>query len=89
MNVRVEIDETDAQRFKISGAAVGSLRNQENKSTELTFVRIEPLLAAKKSLTGDGNERVDTRVLEIIYSFDNAKIHAYPGQQMDVFIGTE
>jgi HlyD family secretion protein len=38
------------------------------------------------SLTGQTTERVDTRVLQTIYSFDQAALPVYVGQQMDVFI---
>ena len=43
----------------------------------------------KKSLTGDNTERVDTRVLQVIYAVDgptNNKL--FDGQQVDVFIDT-
>ena len=40
----------------------------------------------KKSLTGDSAERVDTRVLQVLYSFDPKSLPVYVGQQMDVFI---
>jgi HlyD family secretion protein len=41
----------------------------------------------KKSLTGDSSERVDTRVLQLLYSFDPKSLkNVYVGQQMDVFI---
>jgi hypothetical protein len=41
----------------------------------------------KVSLTGSTTERVDTRVLEVIYAFKNTSDRAvYVGQQMDVFI---
>jgi hypothetical protein len=42
----------------------------------------------KKSLTGDSTERVDTRVLQALYSFDPSRLKAYVGQQVDVFIET-
>jgi len=38
------------------------------------------------SLTGQGTERTDTRVLQVIYSFDPAALPVYVGQQVDVFI---
>ena len=50
------------------------------------MVWVEPMIMPKKSLTGDSTERVDTRVLQVIYSFDPTQLHAYVGQQMDVFI---
>ena len=47
---------------------------------------MEPLLKPKRTLTGDGAERVDTRVLEVIYALDGAGFDAHVGQQLDVFI---
>ena len=38
------------------------------------------------SLTGDPTERVDTRVLEVIFRFDKPTDAIYIGQQMDVYI---
>jgi len=52
----------------------------------LKLVWVEPYVVPKKSLTGDSTERVDTRVLQALYSFDRASLPAYVGQQMDVFI---
>jgi HlyD family secretion protein len=40
----------------------------------------------KRSLTGDSLERVDTRVLQIIYEFSRPEFPVYVGQQVDVFI---
>jgi hypothetical protein len=52
----------------------------------MTFVRVEPYVVPKKSLTGDNTERVDTRVLQVIYALDSKEQTFYVGQQMDVFI---
>jgi len=49
-------------------------------------VRVEPYILPKKSLTGESTERVDTRVLQVIYTFAMPKTPVYVGQQMDVFI---
>ncbi len=45
----------------------------------------------KKNLNGDTSERVDTRVLEVIYKLemDKDSLPLYIGQQMDVFISGE
>jgi hypothetical protein len=40
----------------------------------------------KKSLTGDSTERVDTRVMQVVYSFFRTALAVYPGQLMDVYI---
>ena len=52
----------------------------------LRFVRIEPYVIPKKSLTGDNTERVDTRVLQVIYAIDAQGQRFFVGQQVDVFI---
>jgi len=44
------------------------------------------MLFPKKSLTGDSTERVDTRVLQVIYSIEHPNLQVFAGQQMDVFI---
>ncbi|HEX9593051.1 MAG TPA: hypothetical protein VGB12_06860 [bacterium] len=55
-------------------------------TTPLTFVRFEPFVLPKRSLTGDGTERVDTRVLQVIYRVEDDSLPLFVGQQMDVFI---
>jgi HlyD family secretion protein len=49
-------------------------------------VRFEPFVVPKKSLTGDTTERVDTRVLQVLYRFNRGDLPVYVGQQVDVFI---
>jgi len=75
-------------RQQAGAAAFGTLRGNRNIGTPLTFVRIEPLVVPKQSLTGDSAERVDTRVLQVIFSFERGNLPIYVGQQMDVFIDT-
>ena len=86
--VRVDIDENDAWRFKPETKAVASMRGNRDLKTDLAFVRVEPFVTPKRSLTGSSTERVDTRVLQVIYSFPRRLLPAYVGQQMDVFIET-
>lgn len=86
LHVRVDVDEHDAWRIKEGAPAKGSVRGNASLSTPLQFVRFEPYVVPKRSLTGDSTERVDTRVLQIIYSFDPKVLPIYVGQQMDVFI---
>ena len=52
----------------------------------LKFVRFEPLVVPKQSLTGASTERVDTRVLQAVYRIQKADFPLFVGQQMDVFI---
>jgi multidrug efflux pump subunit AcrA (membrane-fusion protein) len=86
--VRVNIDENDAWRFTPQTDAVASMRGNRDMKTALSFVRVEPYVTPKQSLTGASTERVDTRVLQVLYSFRQSALPAYVGQQMDVFIET-
>lgn len=86
LNVRVDVDENDAWRLAPGAAARATLRGNPSRFTDLKFVRIEPYVIPKKSLTGDSTERVDTRVLQVLYSFDPTKFPVFAGQQLDVTI---
>ena len=86
MNVRVDVDEHDAWRVRPDAPAVGYLQGNNKISTKLHFVRFEPYVIPKVSLTGAPTERVDTRVLQVIYSFERGALPIYVGQQMDVYI---
>ncbi len=86
LNVRVDVDENDAWRIPAGASATGYLRGHKEIKTALKFVRLEPYVVPKKSLTGDSTERVDTRVLQVIFSFERGNLPIYVGQQMDVFI---
>lgn len=86
LHVRVDIDENDAWRFNKNSKAVAYLRGNRDFKVDLTLAYVEPYVVPKKSLTGDSTERVDTRVLQALYSFDRKQLPIYVGQQMDVFI---
>jgi multidrug efflux pump subunit AcrA (membrane-fusion protein) len=70
LHVRVDIDESDVWRFR----------------ADLRFERIEPYVIPKRSLTGDSSERVDTRVLQALYSLDRGALPVHVGVQVDVFL---
>ncbi len=84
--VRVDIDENDAWRFRSGEPARAFLRGNRDLSSDLAFAYVEPYVRPKQSLTGSSTERVDTRVLQVVYTFDPTSIPAYVGQQVDVFI---
>ncbi|WP_395746095.1 efflux RND transporter periplasmic adaptor subunit [Prosthecobacter sp.] len=86
LHVRVDVDEDDAWRIRSGAAATACLRGNKDISTPLKFVRFEPYVLPKRSLTGDSTERVDTRVLQVIFSFTRGDLPLFVGQQMDVFI---
>ena len=84
--LRVDIDENDAWRVLATARARAYLRNNPGLHVDLRFEYIEPVVAAKTALTGQGTERSDVRVLQVVYSFERAALPVYLGQQMDVFI---
>lgn len=87
LHVRVDIDEHDIPRFMPGAPARAALRGDANRTFDLKFVRVEPYVVPKKSLTGDNTERVDTRVLQVIYEVTPQNgPRLYVGQQVDVFI---
>src|SRR5262252_10200705 len=86
LHVRVDVDEHDAWRVRGGAPAVASPRGNGSTRIPLEFVRFEPYVIPKKSLTGDSTERVDTRVLQVIYRIRDAEPSVYVGQQMDVYI---
>ncbi len=87
LQLRINIDEQNAGKFKKNSLAVAFPKNNTTVMFPLKFVRIEPFVVPKRSLTGIAQERVDTRVLQVIYAFDPPKDYQiYVGQQVDVFI---
>jgi multidrug resistance efflux pump len=88
-HVRVDVDERDIARFQAGAKAVAYPRGQTSRALGLRFVRVEPLAIAKKALTGENTERVDTRVLQVIYAVEPGQPDVYVGQQLDVFICAE
>ena len=86
LHIRVDIDEADAWRIRPDNPAVARLRGNSGIAARLSFVRFEPYVLPKRSLTDDTSERVDTRVLQAIYAFHPSDFAAFVGQQVDVFI---
>ncbi len=85
LHIRVEIDETLSDDFSESSPAVAIIRGN-SKSYPLTFVRIEKYVKPKVNLV-TGGQRVDTRVMQVIYRLPvSPKPPVLVGQQVDVFI---
>ncbi len=86
LHVRVDVDEHEGWRVQADATAVGRVRGNAELKTPLTFVRFEPFVVPKRSLTGDSTERVDTRVLQVIYKVERDDLPLFVGEQLDVFI---
>jgi HlyD family secretion protein len=87
LQIRADVDEQNSTRIRAGQAAQGYLKGDPSVTFPLKFIRLEPYVIPKVSLTGAGTERVDTRVLQVIYSLDRPENPPlYVGQQVDVFI---
>ncbi len=56
-------------------------------SIPLEFVRVQPYVSPKIQLSDQRAERVDVRVLPVIFRFEKPKnVNLYPGQLVDVYV---
>jgi len=87
LQVRADVDEQNVARLQAGQEATAYTKGDTARPIPLRFVRIEPFVVPKTSLTGASTERVDTRVLQVIYAFERPQDRAlYVGQQVDLFI---
>jgi HlyD family secretion protein len=87
--VRCYIDEILVSRLPAPDRiqAQMSLRGTDAK-VPLEFVRVQPYVSPKIELSNQRQEKVDLRVLPVIFRFTmKTPTMAYPGQLVDVFIG--
>jgi multidrug efflux pump subunit AcrA (membrane-fusion protein) len=84
--VRTDIDENDAWRFSPGTRAVAYVRGNRELAANMRFLWVEPYVVSKTQLSGASTERVDTRVLQVLFELDPADLPVYVGQQLDVFI---
>jgi HlyD family secretion protein len=89
--VRCYIDEILIQRLpKPSKMHARMFIRGTNVSIPLEYVREQPNVAPKIELSNQRTERVDVRVLPLIFRFARPKdMTLYPGQLVDVYIGDE
>jgi HlyD family secretion protein len=58
-----------------------------NVSVPLKFVAVEPYVTPKIELSDQATERVDVRVLPVIFRFKKPKnVNLYPGQLVDIYL---
>jgi HlyD family secretion protein len=87
--VRCYIDEILIARLPSPDRIVAqmSVRGSDVK-LPLEFVRVQPYVSPKIALSNQRQERVDVRVLPVIFRFArNDALKLYPGQLVDVYIG--
>jgi HlyD family secretion protein len=86
LHVRIDIDEDEIDRAAMGNDAVISPRGDAKATVSVRFVRVEPQVIPKRSLTNDASERVDVRVLQLIYALPLQGHRLFVGQQVDAFI---
>ncbi|MFN0012588.1 MAG: HlyD family secretion protein [Phycisphaerales bacterium] len=87
LRVRARVDEEDAPLLRADAKATARVRGVAPEMLELKMVRIEPLAQPKMDLMGSTVERVDTRVVEVVFDVVGTPTSpVFPGQAVDVFI---
>lgn len=86
LHVRIDVDENEIARVALGPSAIVSPKGAAGQRMRATFVRAEPLIVPKRSLTNASTERVDIRVLQLIYALPANNGGFFVGQQVDGFI---
>lgn len=89
LNVRCYVDEILVSRLPPGQTmkAQMTVRGSGVKAP-LSFVRVQPFISPKIELSDQRQERVDVRVLPVIFRIEQPKgLHIYPGELVDVYIG--
>ncbi len=84
--IRVNIAEEDAWRVMKGAPATAFVRGNSSIQIPLQFNYIEPYIIPKQVLAGSDAERVDTRVLQIVYTLNPQNLPIYVGQLLDVYV---
>ena len=89
LNVRCYVDEILVHRLPAPNKmkAQMSIRGSGTK-LPLDYVRMQPFVSPKIELSNQRTERVDVRVLPVIFRIEKPEnTNLYPGELVDVFIG--
>ncbi len=85
--VRAQVDEEDIALVTPDAQALARTRGAAPKELSLRLVRIEPYARGKTDLLGTNTERVDTRIIDVVFEIvGDAPPGVYPGVSVDVFI---
>jgi len=89
MTVRCYIDEILVHRLpKQSQITAKMFIRGTDINIPLEYVRVQPYVSPKIELSNQRTERVDVRVLPVLFRFAKQKnLSLYPGQLVDVYIG--
>jgi len=89
LSVRCYVDEILIQRLALDADTPARLFVRgTDVSLPLQFVRVQPYVSPKIELSSNRTERVDLRVLPVIFRLSRPPgVQLYPGQLVDVYIG--
>ena len=88
VSVRCYVDEILVHRLKLGSQMEARMFIRgTNISVPLQYVRVQPYVSPKIELSDERLERVDVRVLPVIFRFAKSdKLPVYPGQLVDVYV---
>ena len=89
LQVRAYVDEILVSRLPRADRIVAQMTPRgTSQHIALRFERIQPYVSPKIELSDQRQERVDVRVLPVVFSFAPPPgLAIYPGQQVDIYIG--
>ena len=88
--VRCFVDEILISRLPAGAQIIAQMTIQGTElKIPLEFVRIQPYVSPKIELSNQRQEKVDLRVLPVIFRFEKKDTPVYPGMLVDVFIGQQ
>jgi HlyD family secretion protein len=88
LHVRCYVDEILVPRLRLNSKMIAqmSIRGSDVK-IPLEFVRVQPYVSPKIELSDQRQERVDVRVLPVIFKIEQrTNVNIYPGELVDVYI---
>jgi HlyD family secretion protein len=86
--VRCYVDEILIARLPAAAHIVAQMSIQgTDLKVPLEFVRVQPYVSPKIELSNQRQEKVDLRVLPVLFRFEKKDAPVYPGMLVDVFIG--
>jgi len=89
LQVRVYVDEILINRIpQPSKIRARMFIRGTNISVPLVFDHMQPYVTPKIELSDQRLEQVDVRVLPLIFHFDQKALNVYPGQLVDVYVGS-
>lgn len=86
LQVRVDIDEVNASKVRPNMQGELVVKGNTSLKAPIKYLKTEPYITPKKNLTGSNDERVDIRVLQLVYELNPPKFPVYVGQQVNVFL---